>query len=55
MFTELEGAAFAKERVVVRAGLTDGFGQNVFQAKTQTRMLYWSVQIVQGDSIEEQT
>ena len=50
MFVELEGEMFAK-RIAVQACLTEGFQTNVFQAKRQTHMLYWSVQIVESREI----
>ncbi|EJF63731.1 hypothetical protein DICSQDRAFT_167780 [Dichomitus squalens LYAD-421 SS1] len=45
VFIEVEGEAFV-DKIVVWAKLTDGFTPNVFGAKKQHRMLYWSVQIV---------
>lgn len=45
VFSEVESPEFA-ERVVVEAKLTEGFHKLVFDARGQTRMLAWSVQIV---------
>ena len=45
VFTEVEGEAFI-DKIVVQAKLTEGFTPDIFGAKKQHKMLYWSVQIV---------
>ena len=47
VFTEVEGEAFI-DKIVVQAKLTEGFTPDIFGAKKQHRMLYWSVQIIRA-------
>ncbi|KAL4247361.1 hypothetical protein ABKN59_009016 [Abortiporus biennis] len=46
VFAEVESDSFSKERVEVRAFLSEGFQKNVFKARHQTKMLVWSVRIL---------
>ncbi|KAI0084617.1 hypothetical protein BDY19DRAFT_521616 [Irpex rosettiformis] len=46
VFSEIESSEFAEQHVVVNAQLTSGFASHIFQARTQTHMLVWSVKLV---------